>query len=136
MSKLTRENAIIHAKTNSDLSGYVGCIANLNNSNLVTLWDPDGDPPSCFIIHAETDAVSVVPLHGGLGGTIKVKLLAEVSAGHELYFAIQGQDQGFVDLIEESVAGSFFVCALALEGGVQGEMVEAVLFRPAAVTIA
>ena len=134
--KLTRENAIIHAKTSTDLSAYVGCITNFNNSNVVSLWDPDGDPPSCFIIHAEADSVSVVPLHGGLGGTIKVKLLAEVSAGHELYFAIQGGDQGFVDLIEESVAGDFFICALALEAGVAGEMVEAVLFRPEAVTIA
>lgn len=133
--KLTRENAIIHAKTSTDLSAYVGCIANLNNSNTVSLWDPDGDPPSCFIIHAETASVSVVPLHGGLGGTVKVKLLAAVSAGHELYFAIQGQDQGFVDLVEESVPGSFFICALALEAGVAGEMVEAVLFRPTAVTI-
>lgn len=136
MSKLTRENAIIHAKTATDLTAYVGCIASLSNSNRVSLWEPDGDPPSCFIIHAEVDSVSVVPLHGGLGGTVKVKLLAEVSAGHELYFAIQGEGQGFVDLIEESVAGDFFICALALEGGVEGEMVEAVLFRPEAVTIA
>jgi hypothetical protein len=136
MSKLTRVNAIIHARTAQDLSASVGCIANLNNSNLVTPWDPDGDPPSCFIIHAETDSVSVVPLHGGLGGTVIVKLLAEVSAGHELYFAIQGADRGFVDRIEETVSGSFFICALALEGGVAGEMVEAVLFRPEAITIA
>jgi hypothetical protein len=135
MSKLTRTNAIIHAKANTDFSAYVGCIANLNSSNVVSLWDPEGDSPSCLIIYAEADSVTVVPLHGGLSGTVKVKLLAEVSAGHELYFAIQGQDQGFVDLLEETVAGDFFICALALESGVAGEMVEAVLFRPEAVTI-
>lgn len=134
--KLTRENAILHAKTTTDLTGAVGCLANVSNTNVASEWDPDGDPPAYLIIHAEADSVSVVPLHGGLAGTVKVKLLEAVSVGHELYFAIQGQNKGFVDRIEETVPGSFFICALALEAGVAGEMVEAVLFRPEAVTIA
>jgi hypothetical protein len=135
MSKLTRTNAILYAKTASDMRNRIGCAALMFGGLTVSDWETDGDPPNCFIIHAEEDSVSVVPLHGGLGGTIKVKLLGEASVGKELYFAVQGADRGFVVREDEPISGSFYICALALEGGVAGEMVEAVLFRPEAVTI-
>ena len=136
MSHLTRENAILHAKTPTDLSERVGCAATYFSPTNLSDWEVDGDQPNCLIIHAEVDSVSFVPLHGGLSGTVLIKLLGEVSPGKELYFAVQGADRGFVDKNEGPISGDFYVCALALEAGVAGEMVEAVLFRPEAVTIA
>lgn len=133
--KLARENAILHAKTSTDMRDRVGCAAFMFGSISVSDWEVDGDPPNCFIIHAEEDSVSIVPLNGGLSGTVKVKLLGEVAVGKELYFAVQGADRGFVDKLDAPITGSFYVCALALESGVAGELVEAVLFRPEAVTI-
>ncbi len=133
--KLTRTNAILQVTPTGDYAAYGDRLGTLGNSGL-DLWDPDGAEPNCLIVEIEPDTATIVPLHGGLAGTVKVKLFEAVSAGHELYFVISGANSGFADANEATTSGTWFKCALALEAGVAGEMVEAVLFCPEQIVIA
>jgi hypothetical protein len=137
--KLTRENALIHAKPTGDMTPFVGNVAVYRISPLgpeVEVWNPnDHLLPNCLIIHADMDTVTIAILHGGLSGTVKVRLVEAVFAGHELYAYNNGTLIGFADRMEESFSGTHPICALALENGVKDEQIEAVLFRPEAFTV-
>jgi hypothetical protein len=85
--------------------------------------------PFGVLIHADAEQATVVPFSGGLAGTLKLKLQTASYAGNELYHDPSNGINGFADAVEESPSGKY-LCALALESGVQGELVEAILFRP------
>jgi len=100
--------------------------------NSVPVVEPLPDPdtkPFGIIIHADQERASIAPLTGGLSGTVLLKLQTAAYAGNELYVDQTGGINGFADAFEESPSGNY-LCALALESGVQGELIEAVLFRP------
>ena len=132
MSKLTRENAILPFPSNGDLRSRIGEAVSMSLPNGIPVVEylPDlGTKPFGILIHADENNASVVPLHGGLSGTVKLKLQTAAYAGNELYVDQTGGINGFADAVEESPSGNY-LCALALESGVQGELIEAVLFRP------
>jgi hypothetical protein len=139
MSKLTRTNAIFTFPTLTDLSAEVGSpisVSNFSGVAKVTLYDPNDVEVFGVLIHADAKQASVVPIHGGLAGTVKVKILDEASVGKTLYAARVGADAGFALVELESYSGTWDICAIAMEGGVAGEQIEAILFRPEPITIA
>lgn len=136
--KLTRENAIFSFPTVGDLSAHVGrpiSVSNFGGVAKVTLYDPNDVPAFGVLIHADAEQASVVPFHGGLAGTVKVKLIDEAQITNALYAAHDGTNPGFGSQPMETYPGTWDLCALAMENGVAGEMVEAVLFKPEAFTI-
>lgn len=132
MSKLTRENAILPFPTLTDLSGHIGeaiSITTLGGVPHVEVLPDPGTKPFGILIHADVENASVVPMSGGLAGTVKVKLQEPAYPGNELYIYNVGGIAGFGDAVEGAPSGKY-LCAVAIESGVVGELVEAVLFRP------
>lgn len=124
--KLTRENAILPFTPASDLSNMEGNAVSINSAGEITLHASGDTKPFGVIIHGTTteEKTSVALLSGGLRGTVKLKLKAAVNQiGQVLHVA---EDGSF------SPDGSAYpiACAQALETGVEGELVEAVLFHP------
>jgi hypothetical protein len=141
MSKLTRENAILPTKTFVSLKNNVGsAVVYKNHITLGTnseLWNPnDHAEPNAIVVFADEDSASIAMLYGGLSGTVKVKLMESVARGSRIYPFNDGTNIGFADREEERNSGTFYMCGMALEDGVAGEMVEAVLFKPEAFTVA
>jgi hypothetical protein len=137
MSKLTRTNAIIPLPSVGDLSAKIGRpveITVINSVAMAAAWEPGGGSAFGVIVDADAEQASIAVMHGGLVGTIKVKLVEAVLPGALLYAAQNNGVIGFADRGEETFAGPTYICAQALEAGVEGEMVEAVLFRPEAIT--
>ena len=131
MSKLTRENAILSFRTTGDLSDHLGEAVSMSLPNGVPtvelLPDPDSKPFG-IIIHADSERASVAVISGGLAGTVKVKLQESAYAGNELYIYNVGGVAGFGDAVEGAPSGKY-ICAVAMESGLTGELIEAVLFR-------
>lgn len=124
--KLTRENAILPFTPASDLSNMEGNAVSINSAGEITLHASGDTKPFGVIIHGTTteEKTSVALLSGGLRGTVKLKLKAAVNqVGQVLHVA---EDGSF------SPDGSAYpiACAQALETGVEGELVEAVIFHP------
>ena len=134
----TRSNAIIRANTLTDLSQYVGCAVVLSSSSngpRAELWSED-EIPFGVILYADEESVSVAPFDGGYAGTMLCKVLEESSAGARLYCVNSGANVGFGTSNYENFPGATFYAAVAVEGGVAGEMVEAIPKSPAPVTLA
>ena len=130
--KLTRENAILPFSTYSDISDRIGEAVSISVTNGVPHVEPLPDPgtkPFGILIHADASTASVAAIHGGLAGTVKVRLQTAAYVGNELYIDQTGGINGFADAVEENPTGKY-LCALALENGVQGELIEALLFTP------
>ena len=138
MSKLTRDNAILPFHTVYDYSDKIGFPVELQIGSTVNvaLWESGAPAPVGVILGGDAEQASVALCHGGLSGTVKVKLVEAVSPGDLLYLAQNNGVAAFASYTEQNFAGNTFLCAQALEAGVEGELVEAVLFRPEAVTIA
>lgn len=125
MSKLTRENAILPFTPAVDLTGKEGYAVSVNAQGEVALHDDDTVEPFGVIIHGtNTDEKSSIALFaGGLAGTVKLKLddaLTQVGA------LLHVTDDGVFS--PDNIYT--IACAQALETGVTGELIEAVLFRP------
>ena len=134
----TRTNAIIHANTVSDLSQHVGCPVTLSSSSSglrAQLWSED-ETPFGVILSAEAESVSIAPFEGGYAGTMLCKVLEECSVGARLYCVNSGANVGFGTTDYENFPGATFYAAVAVEGGVAGEMIEAIPKSPAPVTLA
>lgn len=139
--KLTRTNAILHAKAVEGLSEqHIGCAVYYRVGGQGPEASPyhpdDNNRLNAVVLHVDQDTVTVAILHGGLAGTVLLKVVEEVSSGHELHAINAGGFLGFADADEQNHSGTFFKCAYALENAVAGEMIEAVLFRPESVTFA
>jgi len=127
--KLTRENAILPFLPYTDFRGKEGYAVKPNGSK-VELIDENDETPIGVIVHGTNtgEKSSIAIASGGLAGTVKVKLGAAVTTvGQDLEINSGG------NFIPASGAGSI-VCAQALETGVTGELVEAVLFKPITLT--
>jgi hypothetical protein len=132
MSKLTRENAILPFVPKVNLSGKEGHIVQLEGDGTVGLWyASSGERPFGVIVHGTNtdERASIALCAGGLSGTVKLKLSAAVTAvGQEL------QVENTATVSPDAGTGSRTLVAQALETGVEGEMIEAVLFRPVALS--
>lgn len=131
MSKLTRENAILPFTPAADLTGKEGYAVSVDDDGTIYLYDNQNEAPFGIIIHGTnpSEKTSVAVMAGGLAGTVKVKLSAAVTNIGTNLFAMD-------DAIFNPTAGtSAFLCAQALETGVAGELIEALLFRPQEVVV-
>lgn len=142
MSKLTRENAILPSATSASLKDKIGCaVVYKNHPTLGTeaeLWNPnDHQHPNAVLLYADEESASLAMLFGGLAGTVKVKLTEQIWRGGRIYAVNDGINVGFGNHEADppSGSGTYYICGMALEDGVAGEMVEAVLFKPEPFTI-
>lgn len=133
----TRTNTIIKVTTNDDLSTYVGCPVRLIhsvNGPRAVLWQ-DEERPFGVILYADSDSVSVAPFAGGYAGTFLAKVHEETLPGDRLYCVNSAGTVGFGGESVQAFTHVTFFCAIALEVGLAGEMVEAIPLPPDAVTI-
>jgi hypothetical protein len=137
-----RENAIVETFPTVDLTDYVGCAAYYRTAGTrdiktLELWDPNDHNlgPQAIISAATADNAAATLTYGGLSGTVLVKAVEEISGGNEIYFVNNGTDIGFADRDEESYAGTWYVCGMAVEGGQAGDFIEACICKPFQITI-
>ena len=131
--KLTSENAILPFTSTADLTSKEGYAVQNETGGSVSLFSAIiGKKPFVIIVHGTSidEKSSIAVLSGGLGGTVKVKIAAPVEVG-----TILGVQSGGDFMLSTHVSADF-ACAQALEEGVAGEMIEAVLFKPEALNIA
>jgi|SaaInlStandDraft_1057018.scaffolds.fasta_scaffold89994_2 hypothetical protein len=139
MSKLTRTNAIFTYPTLTDLSGHIGSPVSLSSFSgiaTVTLYDPNDRDVFGVLVYADATQATIVPIHGGLAGTVKIKVLDEASVTTPMYAARDGAEAGFALVDLETYSGTWDSCAIAMESGVAGELIEAIITKPTSVTIA
>ncbi len=123
--KLTRENAILPFTPAADLTGKEGYAVSLDAEGKLLLHAAEDAAPFGIIIHGTdtSEKTSVALLAGGLAGTVKLKLNDAVSTVGPL---LRVTESGTFT----PDSGYNIACAQALETGVAGELIEAVLFRP------
>jgi hypothetical protein len=133
----TRANAIIKVTTNTDLSAYVGCpirLVHSVNGPRAVLWE-DEEYPFGVILSADTDSVSVAPFSGGYSGTFLVKVHEDSLPGDRLYCVNSAGVVGFGGESTQGFPHVTFFCAVALELGMAGEMIEAIPRPPDSVSV-
>lgn len=126
MSKLTRENAILPFPTDPEFSeSLYARIVGLEAGVLVGL-----DPASSAIqlgacIHqgAPGEPASVAIMNGGLAGTVKLELNGPATVGEYLILGAEGV------VTADPGSGDRILVGQALEAGVAGELIEAVIFK-------
>ena len=132
--KLARSNAIIAMTPygNSDYRNYAGfpVAVDLGENTAILCGDSVGEIPIGVITEGAKapEKVSVAIAAGGLAGTVRVKLLAPVTAPGvllKLVITVAGVAFG-----PDNGSGERIVMAQALETGAAGELIEAVLFKP------
>ncbi len=124
MSKLTRENAILPFTPAVDLTGNEGYVVQIESDGTISPFlSSSGKQPFGLIVHGTNvdEKTSVVPLSGGLAGTVKVKIASTIDNAGLLLGVRSGGD-----LIISTHASALFICAQALETGVAGEMIKAI----------
>ena len=128
MSKLTRTNAILSLPTSENQeTSLLGCFVYLSGG-VLTPAEHGGVSPAlgaCVHYDAPGQPASVSCIAGGLAGTVKLKIdFTAVAVGDYLTLA----DGGTVNADDD--AGARTQVGQALEAGVAGEMIEAVIFKP------
>ncbi|MDG1302319.1 MAG: hypothetical protein P8R37_12120 [Opitutae bacterium] len=139
MPQLARTNAIFTYPTRYDLSDHIGSPISLSiydGVEQVTLYDPNDTDLFGVLVHADATQATVVPIHGGLAGTVKIKVLDEAQVPAKMYAARSGAEAGFALWDLETYPGTWQLCAIAMESGVAGELVEAIITTPTSTTIA
>ena len=129
--KLTRENAILSFPTAvNQESSLLGHVVGLFNGVLSGLDHDSLAAPLGACVHYEEagSPASVALMSGGLSGTVKLKLDGAVAIGDMLVLG----DGGVV--YADPGVGARTQVGQALEAGVSGEMVEAILFHPVILT--
>ncbi len=130
---IVRDNAILPYTASHDMTGREGEPISINSDGTVKITQGvDSDPPIGVLVKGGKNGenVSVAIAAGGLAGTVRVKLGANVTHG-----AIPGGLQlidgpdGCLFAPAHGVPSAWFM-AMALEPGLEGELVEAVLFFP------
>jgi hypothetical protein len=129
-TSLARTNAILSFEAAADLTGYVGHFVVLAAGKAALVGSATTKPLGVLLTDGKAgERVSVAIGAGGLAGTIRVKLAATVStAGIDLQLTADGRVQ------TDAGSGARTVVAQSLEPGAVDELIEAVLFRPVALT--
>jgi hypothetical protein len=129
-TSLARTNAILSFEAAADLTGYVGHFVVLAAGKVALVGSATAKPLGVLLTDGKAgERVSVAIGAGGLAGTIRVKLAATVSAaGVDLQLTADGRVQA------DAGTGARTLVAQSLEPGAIDELIEAVLFRPVALT--
>jgi len=130
-TSLVRTNAILPFEAASDLTGQVGRFVVPSASDKVILVSSPTEKPLGVLLTdgKQGDRVSVAIGAGGLAGTVRVKLASVVSGpGVDLQITSHGH------VVADTGSGARVLVAQSLESGTVDELIEAVLFRPVALT--
>ena len=129
-TSLARTNAIVTHKAAYDLTGKVGHFTLLTSTPLVELWSENNIVFGVLMTDGKAgENVTVALSAGGLAGTVRVRLAATVTyASQYLQITADGR------VVPDTGSGDRILVAQALETGVTGELIEAVLFRPVTLT--
>ena len=124
--KLARSNAIISIPTDEDLTGKEGQFIRMSSNTAIALIDAATVIPLGLLLTEGIvgDQVSIALSAGGLAGTVRVKLAGTVYIGSRLQLTADGR------VIEDLGELARVIVGVAVEGGVAGEYVEAVLCNP------
>jgi hypothetical protein len=132
-AQLVRTNAILPFAPfeEFDFTGYEGFPVFIDNTTgCIDRLMTAADLPSGVLIQARppSERSTVALAAGGLAGTVRVKLLQDCpSVGVLLKTVLVNGEVAFGP---DTGAGARVVAAQALEKGVAGELIEAVLFKP------
>lgn len=124
--KLARSNAIISILSDEDLTGKEGHFVRMSSNTAIALIDHEMSPPFGLLLTAGNvhERVTVAISAGGLAGTVLVKLAGTALLGRRLQLTADGRVMTYDSEFPRMVVG------VALEGGVTGELIEAVLSPP------
>jgi hypothetical protein len=132
--KLSRTNAVLPFESASDFTGLSGRFVVLKTGKISPVNPTNFKPIGVLLTEGlQGDQVSVAIAAGGLAGTVRVRLSTATTAvvthpGVEL----QLTDDGRVH--PDTGTGARTLVAVALEPGSPGQLIEAALFRPVALT--
>ena len=125
---IVRPNAVLSLTAEADLSTKGGCFVGISDTAGAIAYV---SPNAFGVLLTEGvigDKVSVAIGAGGLAGTVRVKLGGTVAAGALIAVNSSGL------AITDAGTGARLIVGQAVEFGVSGELIEAVLFRPDART--
>ena len=128
---IVRTNAIIPLTAGIDLTGHEGRPIVIASGEAVLQTVPDGGlPPLGVLLKGATAGETVsVAVAGSFAGTVRVKLAGAVTTlGSYLCGDLDGE--GIIGF-KTNISTNHHAMAIALETGVEGEMIEAAIFRPA-----
>jgi hypothetical protein len=126
---IVRENAILPFTALHDMTGMEGRpIGYENGTNVQVSADAGGSLPIGVLLKGGKagETVSVAIAAGGLSGTVRLLIAAPVNVGQYLRL-VDGTSRC---LFGPAGSGERIVMAQALETGLAGEKIEAVLFKP------
>lgn len=126
-----RSNAIIPLSAGMDLTGCEGRPIALVYDLAFIIDSPDADPLFGVLLKGarEGETVSVAVAAGGLAGTVRLLLAANTGFGDYLQIRTT-EDPPYGAFGPELPDQNHWRVAMALEPGVAGEKIEAVLFKP------
>ncbi len=127
---IVRENAILPFKAAIDLTGKEGYPVIVTGQNEITLLTNAEQTPFGVLLKGGKagEQVTVAPARGGFSGTVRVKLFGPVTQTGTLLGLFEDNDE--VAFVASSDAPTTPRVAMALEGGVAEEKIEAVLIAP------
>lgn len=128
-----RGEALISCTTVEDLTGKEGFAVTIDANELAELVDNAADLPFGIVTEgaATGEQATVAAIAGGFEGTLLLKLAASpgtVKLGTTLQITAAGS------FAADAGTGSRVVCAQALQSGAANEMIEAIVFRPVALS--
>jgi len=129
-TSLARTNAIVPFKAQLDFTGHVGRFVTRSRGTIVPVGSATDKPIGVLLTDGkDSEQVSVAISAGGLAGTVRVKLAADVPGpGIDLQLTADGRVEPDAGVRERVLV------AQSLESGAVDELIEAVLFRPVALT--
>lgn len=132
---IVRDNAILSFTAAIDLTGHEGRAIVATAQNEVTLMiEPEHEIPLGVLVKGGKagEQVSVALAHGGLAGTVRIKLakpVTQIGTVLSLNISDDPTDPHF-GFAPAELCGTCLRWALALETGVAGERIEGILFPP------
>jgi hypothetical protein len=123
---IARDNAVIPVTPAADQTGLEGYFVE-NSSGTASVCNATTDVPLGIIVEgADTDSKSSIALsRGGFKGTVKVKI-GSGSGAVSAFNLLQLNSDGTVNV--DAGSGARTLVAQALEAGVAGDLIEAVIF--------
>jgi hypothetical protein len=130
---IVRENAILPFTAFVDMTGHEGRPVMITGDKIMLVDDVEGNVPFGVLLKGgeANQPVSVAVAAGGLSGTVRVLLGANVTVGNHLQVDVNdGEELPFYAPVPLVGPSGRWVTAQALESGLAGEKIEAVLFKP------
>lgn len=127
---IVRDNAIIPITAGQDLTGYEGRpVILFDGEAMIADSAADYQPFGVLLKGGKAgETVSVAVAAGGFAGTVRILVMENVSAGN--YLQVKTTGSAPYGAFGKTTVFERYVLAQALEDGLEGEKIEAVLFKP------